>query len=30
MESQWGLPSTCYLTIKLENFTEYPGGQIVE
>ena len=30
MESQWGLPSTCYLTIKLEKFTEYPAGQIVK
>ena len=30
MVSRWGLPSTCYLAIKLEKFTKCPTGQIVK
>ena len=30
MVSRWGWPSTCYLAIKLEKFTNCPAAQIVK
>ena len=30
MVSYWGQPSTCYLAIKLEKYTECPADQIVK